>query len=67
MQERLPYHIEGVKSNDQLFNKDTDFKLKIVEVVQTVYQQIDEVVERVNKITINDSMVRDVDMPRKTP
>jgi hypothetical protein len=33
VQERLPYHVEGVKSNDSLFNKDDEFKIKIVEKV----------------------------------
>ncbi|KRX02875.1 hypothetical protein PPERSA_04078 [Pseudocohnilembus persalinus] len=42
IQDKLPYHVEGVISNDQLF-AEPEFKLKIIEFLQECIKQINEI------------------------
>ncbi|CAD8189870.1 unnamed protein product [Paramecium octaurelia] len=56
VQERLPYHFENVKSNDALFNKDSQFSLTILELVQQLYVKLGEQAQAILKSNITDSI-----------
>ncbi|CAD8106301.1 unnamed protein product [Paramecium sonneborni] len=56
VQERLPYHFENVKSNDALFNKDTQFSMTVLELVQQLYIKLGEQTTGILKLNITDSI-----------
>ena len=48
-QEKLPFHLEGVTSNDALF-KSVDFKIALVEKITQISSNIEEEISKVSAL-----------------
>jgi len=56
MQEKLPYHINGVRSNDELY-AEADFKAKVVNCIDELLKDIKKTTGEVKDKTMCDLYV----------